>query len=214
MVFQQDQSDCGVACLLSLVNFYGGTGNLEKLRELSGTNAIGTTLLGLYQTANKIGFDADAYKTGLQQLKTIESPCILHVVNEGNLQHYVVCFIYSKPEADGLKGTFTIGDPARGILTLGEKELEKNWQSKTLLTLHPNIEFVLAKQETKAKWEWFKALIKPDLNILGLTMLLGIFATILGLAIAIFTQKLIDQIIPSGNTTRLIVSLVALFLCC
>lgn len=42
-------------------------------------------------------------------------------------------------------------------------------------------------------------------------MLLGIFATILGLAIAIFTQKLIDQIIPSGNTTRLIVSLVALF---
>lgn len=98
LVFQQDQSDCGVACLLSLVNYYGGTGNLEKLRELSGTNAIGTTLLGLYQTANKTGFDADAYKTDLQQLKTIESPCILHVVNEGNLQHYVVCFFILSPK--------------------------------------------------------------------------------------------------------------------
>lgn len=211
LVLQQDQTDCGVACLLSLVNFYGGTNILEKLRELSGTNTVGTTLLGLYQCAAKIGFDTDAYETDLQQLKLIEKPCILHVVNEGNLQHYIVCFSYTQPHSGELEGSFTIGDPAKGILTLSEIELEKIWQSKTLLTLSPNKTFLLARQETKAKWQWFKALIKPDLNILGLTMVLGIIATILGLAIAIFSQKLIDQIIPSGNTTRLISSLVVLF---
>ncbi|WP_113636974.1 peptidase domain-containing ABC transporter [Nubsella zeaxanthinifaciens] len=211
LVLQQDQTDCGVACLLSLVNFYGGTSNLEKLRELSGTNTVGTTLLGLYQCALKIGFDADAYETELQQLNVIEKPCILHIVNEGNLQHYVVCFSYIPPSLGKPEGTFIIGDPAKGILTLNEKELEKIWQSKTLLILSPNQNFILNKQETKAKWQWFKALIKPDLNILGLTMLLGIIATTLGLAIAIFSQKLIDKIIPSGNTTRLISSLIVLF---
>ncbi|WP_461791784.1 peptidase domain-containing ABC transporter [Pedobacter sp.] len=211
MVLQQDQTDCGVACLLSLVNFHGGNSNLEKLRELSGTNTVGTTLLGLYQCAQKIGFDTDAYEIGLLQLKLVEKHCILHVINEGNLQHYIVCFSYNPPSLGSLEGTFTIGDPAKGIITLSEKELEKIWQSKALLTLSPNQSFILSTQANKAKWQWFKTLIKPDVNILGLTMLLGIISTILGLAIAIFSQKLIDQIIPSGNITKLITSLIVLF---
>ena len=53
---QHDQSDCGVACLLSIIQYYEGSNNLEKLRELSGTTKQGTTLLGLYQAANKLGF--------------------------------------------------------------------------------------------------------------------------------------------------------------
>ena len=35
---QHDQSDCGVACLLSLIQYYGGSNNLEKLRELKWHN--------------------------------------------------------------------------------------------------------------------------------------------------------------------------------
>jgi len=46
---QHDHSDCGVACLLSLIQYYGGSNHLEKLRELSGTTKQGTTLLGLFQ---------------------------------------------------------------------------------------------------------------------------------------------------------------------
>ena len=51
LVRQQDQSDCGVACLASIIRYYGGQANLERLRELSGTSRQGTTLLGLYQAA-------------------------------------------------------------------------------------------------------------------------------------------------------------------
>ena len=53
---QLDQSDCGVACLMSLIKLNGGTNSIEKLRELSGTTKQGTTMLGLYQVANQIGF--------------------------------------------------------------------------------------------------------------------------------------------------------------
>ena len=41
---QHEQSDCGVACLLSIIQYYEGTNPIEKLRELSGTTKQGTTL--------------------------------------------------------------------------------------------------------------------------------------------------------------------------
>jgi len=57
-VLQHDQSDCGIACLLSIIHYYEGNNTLEKLRELSGTTRQGTTLLGLFQAANELGFTA------------------------------------------------------------------------------------------------------------------------------------------------------------
>jgi ATP-binding cassette subfamily B protein len=56
---QLDQSDCGVACLLSILKLYDGNHSIEKLRELSGTTKQGTTLLGLYQVANQVGLTAE-----------------------------------------------------------------------------------------------------------------------------------------------------------
>lgn len=84
---QYDQSDCGVACLLSLIQYYGGSNNLEKLRELSGTTKQGTTLLGLYQAANKLGFTTQGNEADLQAVIDHKEPLILHVVIEERLQH-------------------------------------------------------------------------------------------------------------------------------
>lgn len=58
-VLQQDSSDCGVACLRTLLRYYGSDASLERLRELSGTTKEGTTLLGLYQAANALGLEAE-----------------------------------------------------------------------------------------------------------------------------------------------------------
>ena len=212
-VRQQDQTDCGVACLLSLIKYYNGTHTLEKLRELSGTNTTGTTLLGLYQCANKIGFTAEAFEADMPNLKALNEPCILHVLMEGNLQHYVVCYAYNPPPLGELQGaTFLIGDPAKGLMHLSEADLDQIWQSKALLQLKPNPTFILKAQQQNAKWLWFKQLIKDDLNILTITMILGVLATVLNLATAIFSQKLIDKILPSGNQQKLITSLILLFL--
>lgn len=50
---QRDQTDCGVACLASIIQMYGGFASIEYLRELSGTSTQGTSLLGLQQAAQK-----------------------------------------------------------------------------------------------------------------------------------------------------------------
>ena len=121
---QHDQSDCGVACLLSIIQYYEGSNNLEKLRELSGTTKQGTTLLGLYQAANKLGFTAQGNEADIQAIIDHKKPLILHVVIEERLQHYVICYGYEKD-------SFIIGDPAKGITTYTKEQLETIWKSKT-----------------------------------------------------------------------------------
>ncbi len=73
---QRDHSDCGVACLLMIIRYFGGESRLERLRELSGTNKQGTTLLGLYQAAMKNGLMAGAFEADIYHLKKLDNPCI------------------------------------------------------------------------------------------------------------------------------------------
>ncbi|WP_397447184.1 peptidase domain-containing ABC transporter [Polaribacter sp. R77954] len=194
---QLDQSDCGVACLLSLIQYYGGSNSLEKLRELSGTTKQGTTLLGLYQTANKIGFTAEGNEADIQALIDHKSPVILHVIIENKLQHYVVCYGFKDDK-------FIIGDPAKGIVFYTKEELDKIWVSNSCLTLQPNENFIKAKETKKSKKEWFLKLLKEDKQLLIISIVLGIGIAVLGMAMSVFSQKLIDDILPSHNTKKLI----------
>ncbi|NNJ89453.1 MAG: peptidase domain-containing ABC transporter, partial [Eudoraea sp.] len=207
IILQQDQSDCGVACLLSLINYYGGESSLEKLRELSGTSRQGTTLLGLFQAANQTGFTAQGNEADIEALIKHKEPLILHVLMEDRLQHYVVCYGYKD-------GKFTIGDPAKGMTSLSKEELEQIWKSKACLTLTPNENFIEAKTTKANKKQWFINLLKEDKRLISFSLLLGIGIAVLGMAMAVFSQKLIDDILPSKDVTKLItgIALVAFLL--
>ncbi|WP_299113089.1 peptidase domain-containing ABC transporter [uncultured Winogradskyella sp.] len=200
-ILQHDQSDCGVACLLSLINYYEGNNSLEKLRELSGTTKQGTTLLGLYQAASQLGFTAQGNEADIQAVINHKEPLILHVVIEKRLQHYVICYGYENDK-------FIIGDPAKGIITYTKEELENIWISKTCLTLTPNDNFVKAETTTNDKKQWFLSILKEDYRLISFSILLGLGIAILGMAMAIFSQKLIDDILPSKDFTKLITGVV------
>jgi ABC-type bacteriocin/lantibiotic exporter with double-glycine peptidase domain len=202
---QLDQSDCGVACLMSLIKLYRGTNSIEKLRELSGTTKQGTTMLGLYQVANQIGFTAEGCEADIQALIDHKQPLILHVVIENQLQHYVVCYgltpVLSKGEGER---KFIIGDPAKGIYYLSEQELDKIWVSKSCLTLEPNENFIKTETEKNAQRKWFLEILKEDYKLLWISVLLGVFVAGLGMAMSLFSQKLIDDILPSHNIKKLV----------
>jgi ATP-binding cassette subfamily B protein len=195
---QLDQSDCGVACLLSIIKFYKGNHSIEKLRELSGTTKQGTTLLGLYQVANNVGFKAEGCEADIQSLIEHNQPVILHVVIDKQLQHYVVCYEYSKENG------FLIGDPAKGIYFLSVEELDKIWESKSCLTLELNEKFEKSITSKNNKRKWFIDLIKQDNKLLWISVLLGVIIACLGMAMSIFSQKLIDDILPSHKITKLV----------
>ncbi|WP_232780464.1 cysteine peptidase family C39 domain-containing protein [Capnocytophaga cynodegmi] len=181
-VLQHDQSDCGVACLLSLIRYYGGNNSLEKLREISGTTRQGTTLLGLYQAANQLGFLAEGNEADTQALIDHGEPVILHVVIEERLQHYVICYGYQN-------GKFLIGDPAKGINELSPNELDKIWISKTCLVLSPTETFQKEEITKKSQRNWFYGLIKEDVKLLVISSLLGVVIAVFGFGNGCFFAK-------------------------
>ena len=201
---QLDKSDCGVACLLSIIKFYNGNNSLEKIRELSGTTAQGTTMLGLYQAANQLGFTAEGIRGEIQALKNHDEPVILHLLTGENTEHYVVCYQYNVQKG------FLIGDPANGIYLLSKEELDKIWVSRKCLILSPNEKFTTSKETKKTQQYYFINLLKEDYKLLIFSVIIVFFVAGLGMAMSIFSQKLIDDILPSHKINKLIAGIVLL----
>lgn len=198
-VFQHDSSDCGAACLVSVINYFGGNSSIEKIRGLSGTSVSGASMLGLYQAANQCGLEATGYEASIKDIMDYKGVLILHINTEEGLEHYIVNYGFSE-------GSFIIWDPAKGIRMLSEKELTKLWLSNKCLGLVRGSSFRLEEFNKKRKRKWVSRAIKPEKDLLIISVITGILISGLGLVMAIFTQKLIDKILPSKEIKLLIMS--------
>jgi ABC-type bacteriocin/lantibiotic exporter with double-glycine peptidase domain len=197
---QQDQSDCGPACLLSVIRYHGGDYALEDLRELSGTTKEGSTMLGLVQAACQIGFDAVGYEADFTDLSNLKELAVLHVTIQEHLTHFVVFY-----GCDGNR--FVVGDPSDGILELSKEELSRIWVSRACCTLSITSSFRTKASINKSKILWFKNLISEDFPILLASVALGILISLLSLTMALFQKKLVDNILPENNYYALVVGL-------
>lgn len=204
IIRQYDQSDCGVACLLSIIRYYDGSNTLENLRKLSGTNITGTTLLGLYQAANQLGFDAEGCEASVETLTAHDTPCILHI----NSNHYVVCFGTQK-EKDC---KFIIGDPAQGTIYLNKQQLDEIWVTKKCLALLPNEKFKKAAELVLEKRKWTVELVKTDITLLAVAVGLGVSIAILSMVMAVFSQRLVDEILPKQLFLKLNIGIALVFI--
>lgn len=119
IVKQRDLKDCGVACLLSIIKYYGGNVPLEQLRVDTYTNLQGTTAFNLVQTAQKYGFDSAGYKVDIAMILAgkCQFPFIAHI-NKNGLEHFIVVY--------GLeKNKLIVMDPAIGKRVINVKEFNE-----------------------------------------------------------------------------------------
>lgn len=75
------------------------------------------------------------------------------------------------------------------------------------MTLKPNRSFQKIEKIKSVKREWILNLIKEDYGILGISIAIGIVISVLGMIMAIFSQKLIDEILPSKDLQKLFLSI-------
>ena len=204
-VLQHDSSDCGAACLVSVIRFFGGNSTIEIIRKLSGTTQSGTTMLGLYQAANQSGIDATGFEASIENIIDYDNILILHVNSGEGFEHYVVSFGYET-------GKFLVWDPAKGFAELSEDEMRRIWLSKKCLGLVPNSSFKLKQEDKRGKRDWLLKTIKPEKELLIISGIIGIMISVLGLVMAVFTQKLIDKILPSGEIRILIIASILVFI--
>lgn len=175
---------------------------MEILREKSGKSKTGTTLLGLQQCAKAIGFDAEGCEADIQALIQHRAPVILHITADQKFEHYVICYSHHFSEDH----QFLIGDPATGLVYWTEDYLNEAWISKACLTLKPNEHFQKKTDTDTEKKKWLKNLIKEDQEAIYTIILLGLLFTLSGMSMSIFSQKLVDDILPQKKISLLIIS--------
>ncbi len=127
VVYQEEISDCGVSCLLSIIRYYNGDANLETLRIDSNTTNKGVTAYDLIECAKKYGFNASGYKDF--DISKYKLPCILHIKINQSLSHFVVLYEIRKT-------TFVIMDPAKGLIKVN-KDLYKDKLTGNIIVLEP-----------------------------------------------------------------------------
>lgn len=193
-----DQQDCGPVCLRNVLSFYKAEIPLERLREWGGTGRQGTSLLGLHYAAGQAGFQAQGARAGgLTDLDEVRHPCILHVTPDGVLQHYVVYY------PGVVRGLYLIGDPVKGLDYLSAGELKKIWQSRNLLLLEPGEKLELWRQQRRKKFFFLREILKEDVHLLYVALALGAICSLLNLSTAIFSQQLVDHILPGKRLNTL-----------
>lgn len=193
-VKQHDVTDCGAACIASIAAWYDLDLPIARIRQYASTDKKGTNVLGLIEASVKIGFTAKGVKGSFEYLPEVPLPVIAHVV-ENNLAHYIVIYQVGKT-------TVRVMDPAYGELQdISHEDFQKKW-SGVLIMLLPGDDFSGGNERVSIE-QRFLYLLMPHRSVLLQVLAGAIFYTILGLSSSIFLQKIVDNVLPEGNTNLL-----------
>ncbi|MDG5492529.1 peptidase domain-containing ABC transporter [Psychroserpens sp. SPM9] len=189
---QTEAKDCGPTCIKIIAKYYGKTINTQELRQLSETTRQGSSLMGLSDAAESIGFRSLGIKLAFKKLREAPLPCILHWNND----HYVVLY---KIKND----TIYISDPAHGHITYTKQEFIKHWigananehtEEGIALMIEPTPNFYQSEFDDDEKFGFsfiFKYLFKYKKFIIQL--IIGLLAgSLLQLVLPFLTQSIVD----------------------
>ena len=197
---QQEQKDCGCACLATVFKQFGLKIPIYKIRELAKTDLYGTSVYGLTMAAEKSGCSAKAFmfdeKEQLLTNKDLPLPAIAHVILDKRYQHFVVI-----QKID--KNSLLIADPAHGMRKMSPEEFFKIWTG-VLLLITKKTPFE-TEPPKKGLVRQFLQLISPYKALLINIFLSSILITALGIVSSFYFQFLLDTVIPNDLKSTLTV---------
>lgn len=130
VVLQHSEEDCGAACLATVAKYYGRNFSINRVREAVSTGQQGTSLLGLRQGAEALGFNARQVRATSQLIEkpnSIPLPAIIHWKG----YHWVVLYGQRRRR-------YIVADPAVGTRYISRDELDEGWRSGIMLLLTPD----------------------------------------------------------------------------
>lgn len=199
--------DCGPTCLRMIAKYYGKNISLQKLRDISGINREGVSLLGISEAAEKIGFRTSAARLHLIQLTETELPAILH----WNQNHFVVLYKIKNNK-------YYIADPAKALITYTEAEFTKHWlydknenSEGISLLLEPTPDFYQQQDDASTGMNLsylLKYLYRYKSLVAQLFIGLGV-GSLLQLILPFLTQSVVDVGINTRNLNFIYIILIA-----
>ena len=206
---QLNAMDCGPTCLRMIAKYYGRHYNGDTLREKAGFSKQGVSLLGISETAEKIGFRTRGVKISFRQLSEVPLPCILH----WDQNHFVVLTSISG-------NRIKVADPGKGMLTYSRNDFLSHWisseaetgqQTGIALLIEPTPYFYEQEGEKEHKLSWhliFQYLVQSKWQIIQVFAAL-IITSLLQLVFPFLTQSIVDTGINTQNLQFIIIVLIA-----
>jgi ATP-binding cassette, subfamily C, bacteriocin exporter len=190
-VKQRDWSDCGVACLAAVASHYDMRLSVARIRQLTGTDQSGTSVLGLVHASKQLGFIAKAVKAQTDELSGIAFPAIAHVLLRGKHFHYIVVL---KIERDRV----VVMDPATGRFSRYSIDQFQQMWTGVLVLMAPGMSFQPSDQRS-SRFAWYLQLLRPHRSALVQALFGAILGTLLALTGSFYIQKVVDSVIVESN---------------
>ncbi|ROH89244.1 peptidase domain-containing ABC transporter [Chryseobacterium cucumeris] len=209
---QPDTKDCGPTCLRIVSKYYGKSISLQQIRNLSETTREGSSLLGLSDAAENLGFRSMGVQIDFNTLtEEVPFPCVAH----WNKNHFVVVYKIDK------NNKVYISDPSYGLITYTREEFIKSWigenanentEEGIVLILETTPAFFQTEfdaEESKASFTFLsKYLFKYKTLVIQLAIgLLG--GSLLSLIFPFLTQSIVDVGIQNQDINFIYVVLLA-----
>jgi ATP-binding cassette subfamily B protein RaxB len=186
-VLQTEAAECGLACLAMISSYHGHQVDLAGVRGSFHVSLKGTTLVDLTRIATAMNFSARALRLEIDQLRRLNTPCILH----WNLNHFVVLVKASSRAV-------VINDPAIGRVCMSWQEASRHF-SGVALELRPMPNFTRQDSRRRVRLKELMGgvvgLPNAVLQMVGLALALEVVA----LFSPLFIQWTVDHAIPASD---------------
>jgi ABC-type bacteriocin/lantibiotic exporter with double-glycine peptidase domain len=189
---QLTQSECGMASLAMVLNFYGKAVRIEELRQIHVTDRSGMTAQDILTLGRYYGLRGRGVSLEVEEMELLDRGAILH----WNFDHFVVF-----EKLDGK--TVHIVDPAGGRRRVTLEQVRRSFTGVALL-LEPSDEFEPSASREKRTWWYVKQLLSHTglwSRIIVTSLLLQIFF----LSVPVLTGAIVDRIVPRTDYHLLLV---------
>ncbi|MDF2663823.1 MAG: ATP-binding cassette protein, partial [Paenibacillus sp.] len=187
VLMQQSEMDCGPTCLTMISRYFGLNASVNRMRERCNVGAEGTSMLGLIETLESLGFTAKGLNTTINLLKELTTPFIAH----WNGNHYVV--VYEVGE-NGL----VVADPALGYIdTVSPDTFNKHWTG-FVINLQPAGPLV-PLDDKEMLWRRYLDYVRPSKKLLMSALGLSVTIELIFLIFPVMTQQIFDRVLNAAN---------------
>ena len=185
-ILQLGESECGVACLAMILNYYGSRVSVAELQQLCGVGRSGLSALTLLRTAQSYGLRARAISVSLSDFRYVTLPAVVH----WEFNHFLVVERWTPTYV-------SVVDPSVGRRRLTAEEFDHGFTGVAIL-LEPGVHFSRRNRAPRLSlWSYLRSIFRlPGFiaQILGASLLMQV----LGLLMPFLTKIFVDQVIPGG----------------
>lgn len=187
-LFMQSQvTECGAACLGSILAHFGRWVSPEELRQACMVGRDGCTALDIVKAARRYGLDVQGWRREPRQLRSMSAPMILF----WSFSHFVVL------EGVGRR-RYYLNDPASGRRTVDPEEFDREFTG-VVLSLKPGTEFRRGGNRPGVLRN-FLPWLRDARSSLRYAALSGLLLAFSGLVLPALVSVFVDHVLGSGMT--------------